>query len=82
MDEYWQARWDLNKLVKGDVEAAGLSIPFPYRQGRVVPVPWKRSEGYDGPEFGDDHILFRIRLAALPVVHPAQCGDDVEFPGC
>jgi len=29
--DYWQTLWDLNKRVKEDIEAAGLTIPFPQR---------------------------------------------------
>ncbi|MBW6512914.1 MAG: mechanosensitive ion channel family protein [Desulfuromonadaceae bacterium] len=36
IDDYWQTRWDLNKRVKEEIEAAGLSIPFPQRSVHVV----------------------------------------------
>lgn len=31
IDDYWQTYWDLNKRIKEEVEAAGLTIPFPQR---------------------------------------------------
>tara|TARA_R110001583_G_scaffold169301_1_gene322168 strand:+ start:16814 stop:17674 length:861 start_codon:yes stop_codon:yes gene_type:complete len=31
-DDYWLTLWDLNKRVKEQIEAAGLTIPFPQRQ--------------------------------------------------
>ena len=34
--EYWQTYWDLNKKVKEDVEAAGLSIPFPQTEISII----------------------------------------------
>lgn len=36
VDDYWQTLWDLNKLVKEDIERAGLTIPFPQRQLHLV----------------------------------------------
>ena len=30
-DDYWTAYWELNKRIKENVEAAGLTIPFPQR---------------------------------------------------
>ncbi|MFO7752636.1 MAG: mechanosensitive ion channel family protein [Desulfobacteraceae bacterium] len=30
-DDYWTAYWELNKLIKEKIEAAGLTIPFPQR---------------------------------------------------
>lgn len=29
VDDYWDAYWDLNRALKREVEAAGLTIPFP-----------------------------------------------------
>lgn len=36
VDDYWQTLWDLNKLVKEEIERAGLTIPFPQRQLHLV----------------------------------------------
>ncbi|MCF8044750.1 MAG: mechanosensitive ion channel family protein [Desulfarculaceae bacterium] len=30
-DDYWTAYWELNKRIKENIEAAGLTIPFPQR---------------------------------------------------
>ena len=30
-DDYWTAYWELNKQIKENIEAAGLTIPFPQR---------------------------------------------------
>lgn len=35
-DDYWSLLFDLNKLAKERVEAAGCSIPFPQREVRVI----------------------------------------------
>ncbi len=36
VDDYGSTKWDLNKRIKEDIEAAGLTIPFPQRDVRVV----------------------------------------------
>jgi small conductance mechanosensitive channel len=36
VDDYWPTLWDLNRRVKEDIEAAGLTIPFPQRDVRVL----------------------------------------------
>lgn len=36
VDDFGNTRWDLNKRVKEEIEAAGLTIPFPQREVRVV----------------------------------------------
>jgi small conductance mechanosensitive channel len=35
MDDYWDVYWDTNKMMKEQVEAAGLTIPFPQRDVHV-----------------------------------------------
>jgi small conductance mechanosensitive channel len=34
--DYWQVKWDMTRGMKEAVEAAGLSIPFPQRDVRVI----------------------------------------------
>lgn len=36
LDDYWQTLWDMNKLCKEEIEAAGLSIPFPQRTVHMI----------------------------------------------
>lgn len=38
-DDYWPTLWDLNQRVKEQIEAAGLTIPFPQRQIQWVGSP-------------------------------------------
>ncbi|MCL1836673.1 MAG: mechanosensitive ion channel family protein [Treponema sp.] len=35
-DEYWTIFWEMNKILKTRIEAAGLHIPFPQRDVRLV----------------------------------------------
>ena len=35
VDNFWPAYWDINKKVKHEIEAAGLSIPFPQRDVHI-----------------------------------------------
>ncbi len=35
-DDYWQTFWAMNKRVKEEVEAAGLTIPFPQRDVHLI----------------------------------------------
>lgn len=34
-DDYWKTRWDLNRALKENLEAAGCSIPYPQRDVHV-----------------------------------------------
>jgi small conductance mechanosensitive channel len=34
--DYWECLWHLNKKLKEDIEAAGLSIPFPQRDLHII----------------------------------------------
>ncbi|MCL2044423.1 MAG: mechanosensitive ion channel [Treponema sp.] len=36
VQDYWDIFWDLNKIIKGKIEAAGLCVPLPQRDVRVV----------------------------------------------
>ena len=36
VSDYWQTQWDLTKKVKEEIEAAGMSIPFPQREINVI----------------------------------------------
>ncbi|MDA3972343.1 MAG: mechanosensitive ion channel [Desulfobulbaceae bacterium] len=36
LDDYWHTFWALNKRVKEEVEAAGLTIPFPQRDVHLI----------------------------------------------
>ncbi len=36
VDDYWDAIWDLNKKIKEEIEAAGLTIPFPQRDLHII----------------------------------------------
>jgi small conductance mechanosensitive channel len=35
-DDYWTVYWEKIRLVKERIEAAGLNIPFPQRDVRIV----------------------------------------------
>ncbi len=35
VDDFWPTYWDINKKVKHEIEAAGLSIPFPQRDVHI-----------------------------------------------
>ena len=36
VEDYWNIYWDLNKIIKQKIEAAGLCVPLPQRDVRVV----------------------------------------------
>ncbi len=36
VDDYWGIIWDLNKKIKEEIEAAGLTIPFPQRDLHII----------------------------------------------
>jgi len=36
VQEYWDIYWEMNKIVKAKIEAAGLHVPLPQRDVRVV----------------------------------------------
>ncbi len=36
IDEFWGVTWDLNKKIKEEIEAAGLTIPFPQRDLHII----------------------------------------------
>jgi small conductance mechanosensitive channel len=36
VEDFGTTKWDLNKRIKEDIEAAGLTIPFPQRDVRVI----------------------------------------------
>ncbi len=38
-DDYWDVYWDANRQVKEQIEAAGLSIPFPQRDVHLINPP-------------------------------------------
>ena len=35
VDDFWAVKWDLTKKAKEQIEAAGLSIPFPQRDVHI-----------------------------------------------
>lgn len=37
--DFWALKWDMTRWTKEQIEAAGLSIPFPQRDMRMIPVP-------------------------------------------
>ena len=36
VDDYWNIHWDTNKIIKTRIEAAGLNVPLPQRDVRIV----------------------------------------------
>lgn len=36
VSDFWPTQWDLNKTIKEKIEAAGLTIPFPQRELRII----------------------------------------------
>ena len=39
VQEYWNIYWDLNKIVKDRIEAAGLTVPLPQSDVHVITAP-------------------------------------------
>lgn len=42
--DFWALKWDMTRWTKEQIEAAGLSIPFPQRDMRMIPVPTPESK--------------------------------------
>jgi small conductance mechanosensitive channel len=36
VDNYWDIYWELNKILKAKIEAAGLHVPAPRQDVRIV----------------------------------------------
>jgi small conductance mechanosensitive channel len=42
--DFWGLKWDMTRWTKEQIEAAGLSIPFPQRDMRMIPVTTAESK--------------------------------------
>lgn len=57
-DDYWNLVWAHNKIIKEEIEAAGLSIPFPQRDVRVIEEKQDALLPTEGNNFLREFTLF------------------------